>query len=68
MCISNLIVISPSENGHFSMEMSNCKENLGWYNYTRDQLIAMSDILSDSKYCILSFNTINKISEQVLHK
>ena len=32
MCTSNLIVISPSENGHFSTEKSDHKDTLGPYN------------------------------------
>ena len=39
MCISNLIVITPSENSHcsyFSTENSKHKETLSTYNYTRD--------------------------------
>ena len=51
MCISNLIVITPSENSnfsHLSTENSNHKETFSLYNYTRDQLIAMSDKLKDS--------------------
>ena len=71
MCISNLIVITPSENSHFShfcTENSNHKETLGPYNYTRDQLITMSDKLKDSKYYIIPFNTINKIRELGLNK
>ena len=71
MCISYLIIITPSENSHFShfsTENSNHKETLGPYNSTRDQLITMSDKLKDSKYCILPFNTINKIGELGLNK
>ena len=68
MCISNLIVITPSENSHFSTENSNYKETSGLYNCTRDQLITISDKLKDSKYCILPFNTINKIRELGLNK
>ena len=68
MCISNLIVIMPSENSHLSTDNSNHKETLDLYNYTRDQLNAMSDKLKDSKYCILPFNTINKIRELGLNK
>ena len=68
MCISNLIVISPSENVNFSTENSDHKDTIGPYNYTRDQLIGMSGKLKDSKYCILPFNTINNIRELGLHK
>ena len=60
MCISNWIIITPSENSHFSTENSNHKETLGLYNYTRDQLMTISDKLKDSKYCILPFNMIKK--------
>ena len=63
MCFSNLIVISPSTNGHFSSENSDHKDTLGPYNYTRVQLIAMSGKLKDSKYCIPPFYTINNITE-----
>ena len=68
MSISNLIVITPGENSHFSIENSNHKATLGLCNYTRDQLIVMSDKLKDSKYCMLPFNTINKIRELGLNK
>ena len=68
MCISNLIVITSNENSHFSTENSNHKETLGLYNYTRDQLITMSDKLKDSKYCILPFKSINKIGYLGLNK
>ena len=60
MYISNLIVITPSENSPFSTENSNHKETFSLYNYTRDQLITMSDKLKDSKYCILPFHTIKQ--------
>ena len=68
MCISNLIVITPSENSHFSTENSNHKETLGLYNYIRNHLITIYDKLKDSKYCILPFNTVNKIKELGLNK
>ena len=71
MCISNLIVITPSENSHcsyLSTENSKHKETLGPYNYTRDQLITILKKLKDSKYCILPFNTINKIGTLGLNK
>ena len=68
MCISNLMVITHSENSHFSTENSNHKETLGLYNYTRDQLITISDKLKDSKYCIPPFTTINKIRDLGLNK
>ena len=69
MCISNLIVLTPSENSHFShTENSKHKETLGPYNYTRDQLITMSHKLKESKYCILPFNTINRIRALGLNK
>ena len=44
------------------------KETLGPYNYTRDQLITKSNKLKDRKYCILLFNTINKMGKLGLNK
>ena len=66
MYIGNLIVLTPSENNnfsHFSTGYSKHKETLGPYHYTSNQLITMSNKLKDSEYCILPFNTINKIGE-----
>ena len=68
MCISKLIVITPRENSHFSRENPSHKYTLGLYNYTRDQLITIFDKIKDSKYCILPFNTINKIRQLGLNK
>ena len=71
MCISNLIVLTPSENNnfsHFSTGYSKHIQILGSYHYMSNQLITMSNKLKDSKYCILPFNTINKIGELGLNK
>ena len=71
MYISNLIVITPSEHSHcshFSTENSKHKETIVPFNYTRDQLITMSNKLKDSINCILPFNIINKIGELGLNK
>ena len=71
MCIGNLKVLTPSENNNFSQfstGYSKHKETLGPYDYMSKQLITMSNKLKDSKYCILPFNTINKIGELGLNK
>ena len=71
MCISNQIVLTTSENNnfsHFSTGYSKHKETLGPYHYKSNQLITMSNKLKGSKYCILPFNTINKIGELALSK
>ena len=43
-------------------------ETLGPYHYMSTQLNTTSNKLKDSKYCILPFNTINKIGELGLNK
>ena len=50
------------------MGHSKHKETLEPYHYTSNQLITMSNKLKDNKYCILPFDTINKIGELGLNK
>ena len=64
-------MLTPGKNNnfsHFSAGHSKHKETLDPYHYTSNQLITMSNKLKDNKYCILPFDTINKIGELGLNK
>ena len=69
MCFNNLIVLTLGDNdniSHFSHSKHN--ETRDPYHYTSEEIIAMSTRLRDNRYCILPFDTINKIRELGLNK
>ena len=68
MCHSNLVVLLPSENCTSSTQKSVYKANQNAPTYTRDQLLNMSSILKQSKYCILPFQTIKTIRKYRINR
>ena len=69
MFFNNLIVLTLDDNdniSHFSHSKHN--ETRDPYHYKSEELIAMFTRLRDNRYCILPFDTINKIRELGLNK
>ena len=68
MCYNNLVVISPTHQQESSADRSPHRQCMGGPQYTREQLINMSNKLKLCKYSILPFSTIEIVRKLKINK